>query len=135
MVSGLNFFDFSLWENFLKALIPSLAIIFPEHPLPYMINSQMDISFKFNVFKRQSFDLNFVLFGPIVRNLFQSIVVYNSANDVNFALVKVINLFFCVSRQINQILDFECCRYVLWKNVDTPFESIVLLVHEGLPVF
>jgi hypothetical protein len=76
-----------------------------------------------------------VLFGPIVSDLFQSVMVHNPTNNINLVLIVILDFLFGISGQINKILEFKSLGDILLKNVDAPFESIILLVHESLSDF
>lgn len=62
-------------------------------------------------------------------------MVNDASNYVNFVFVKIFNFLFGISSQIYKILNFEGLRDILLKNVDSPFEGIILLVHESLSIF
>lgn len=76
-----------------------------------------------------------MLFGPVVSDLFESVMIDDPTNDINLALVVLLDFLLSISGQIHEILEFEGLGDILLKNVDAPLERVILLVHEDLSGF
>lgn len=77
--------ELPLGDDSTDSLSPGTTIIESEHPLPYMIDGQVHTGFQFETFHRQSFGFDFILSCPVDGDSFQSVMIYNSTDNINLA--------------------------------------------------
>lgn len=122
---------FSVWNNFFEGFLPILEVVLLRHYFVNLIDRQDSARRELNVLLNRQFSVLYPLLSSFIERQIQvSVSIDNSADDVSFRVVKILNNIWAVSRQVHDVFIFKFIlqlRHVcLSRKVDSPIFAIGL---------
>lgn len=77
---------FAFRDHCFDGILPTLAIVVSEHPLPHMINSQVHTRFQFKPRHGQTPSLEPMFLGVVDCYVFETIVVHYASDYVDLSM-------------------------------------------------